>query len=518
MREVASSHGNLGRMLPGPYVPAKLPAPAVEAPIRQQAKLDETLTVEYMEAAFDSAANVWTFSGGVKAKYGPTVLTAPRLVIDMTNGKGTSEGGVEVTDPEGSLHCEVFEFRWREKTGHATGATIQIDQNRFLAREVSVEPGLWELQDVRAAFTRTGESNVWLQASSVTIRPGIDGVARHVYLEALGKKIGPIPRVAFQLRKRIKGLGLPSITNRRGVGVGVTWDAGIPLGDHGVANVFWETFPRQSPGYGLGLAFSPLDPGTPNPISPTSDLGERFSEGWFDSVTVARPEDEERDLRNPRLSYGVGSFWNRGTVARSPDATDVSKRIDLVYEIGGNAGGFGYVARTALQSVRPDSATPFRERALVGGTLSLPPLSFGDDLAVRSRVDLFGTGSRFGAFGFARAEAGLVYCPNRDFAMGAAYVAGGEAGRADFGYDRLGSKSAVHLRADYSRGPYTFRYLAKYDTATRLWYDREFELAIVAGPFEPFLQVRQFPSETRLGVRFRIDGLRDRIQQRKQDR
>lgn len=505
-------------MLPGSYVPAKLPGPAVEATIRQQQKLDGTLSVEYLEAEFDSATNIWTFRGGVTAKYGPTTLTAPSLVVDMTNARGFSEGGVEVSDPDGSLECETFEFAWREKTGLATGATIQFDQHHFQAKEVKVEPDVWELKDVRAAFTRTGESNVWLQASSLTIRPGIDGVARHAYLVVLGKKIGPIPRLSFQLRKRVKGLGFPSITNRRGVGFGVTWDAGIALGDHGVANIFYEAFPRQTPAYGVGIAFSPLDPGSPNPISPTSDLGERFSDGWFNSITVARPDDEQRDLRNQRLSYGIGSFWNSGTVARNPDSSDVSKRIDLVYEVGGSSGGFGYVARSAIQSVRPDSTTPFRERAVASGTVSLPPIVLSEDLSFRTRLDLFGTGSKFGTYGFGRVETGVVYSPGRSFVLGAAYAAGSEAGRADFGYDRLVSTSALHLRADYSVGPYTLRYLAKYDTSTRLWYDREFELALVAGPFEPFLQVRQFPSETRLGVRFRIDNLRDRIQNRRQDR
>lgn len=505
-------------MLPGPYVPVKVPGPAFEASVRQQAKLDETLKVEYLEAEFDSVTNVWTFTGGVKAMYGLTEIAAPKLIVDMANGKGTADGGVTMSDPEGSMEAARLEFDWRNKSGFATSAVIQIGQNHFEADEVEVMPLVWELRNVKAAFTRTGQSNVWLQASSLTIRPGTDGVARNAYLVVRGKKVGPIPRLAFGLRKRIKGLGLPAITNRRGAGVGVSWDAGVPLGDHGVANVFWNAFPRQAPGYGLGVAFSPLDPGSPSPISPSSDLGERFSDGWFDSVAVARPEDEEGDLRNERLSYGIGSFWNQGTVARRPDSANVSKRLELVYEVGGKQDGFGYVGRSSLQSVRPDAGTPFRERVLASGTLSLPPLALSPDLTVRSRVDVFGSASSKGTFGFARAEAGVVYSPGRKFTLGAAYVAGGEAGRADFAFDRLVAKSALHLRADYSSGPYTVRYLAKYDTAARLWYDREYELALVAGPFEPFLQFREFPSETRLGVRFRIDDLRDRIQRRRQER
>lgn len=503
-------------MVPGAYVPIRLPEPPPA--VRQEARPDDRLTVEYLEAAFDSETQQWTFTGGVVARYGPTRLEAPRLVVDLDDRRGEATGGVRITDPEGSIRCESFVFDWHAKTGLATGAVIQVDQTRFESARVEVAPGKWMLHAVRAAFTRTGESNVWMEAESLSIRPGIDGSARRVYMVVRGKRLGPLPRMSFSLRRRVKGFGLPSITNRRGAGIGVSWDVGLALGDYGVANVFWNAFPRQAPGFGLGAAFSPLDPETRTPINPASDLAERFADGWFDNVAVARPEDEDADLREPRLSYGAGSFWNQGTVARMPDGTDVSKRLEAVYEAGGPAGAAGFKWRAGLQSVRPDSRTAFRERAVAAATLGLPPLRLSRALDARARLDGFATASGKGSYGFVRAEAGLVYRPSGSFTLGAAYVAAGEAGRADFAFDRVVSKSAVHLRADYQLGPYTARYLAKYDTARALWYDREYELALAAGAFEPFLQFREFPSETRIGVRLRIESLADKLQRRRQSR
>ena len=73
-------------------------------------------------------------------------------------------------------------------------------------------------------------------------------------------------------------------------------------------------------------------------------------------------------------------------------------------------------------------------------------------------------------------------------------------------------------RADYMVGPFTFRFLNKYNIDTKQWYDREYEIALVAREFEPYIIYRQFPSETRIGIRFRIDNLRDRLTRRSQDR
>lgn len=505
-------------MVPGAYTPIRLPEPP---PVRQEAaqvQVDDTLRVRYLEAAFDSASQQWTFTGGVEATFGASRLEAPRLVVDLDDRRGEASGGVRIVDPEGTVRCEGFSFDWQERTGSATLAEIQIDQTRFEAARVDVAPGKWVLSDVRAAFTRTGESNVWLEAETLTIRPGLDGVARRAYLVVRGKRIGPVPRLSFSLRRRIKGFGFPSITNRRGAGLGVTWDAGIPLGDYGVANVFWNAFPRQAPGYGLGVAFSPLDPETRSPINPASDLGERVVDGWFDNIAVSRPEDEDAELRVPRLSYGVGSFWNQGTVGRRPDGTDVSKRLDSVYESGGRLGGFGVRWRAGLQSLRPDGKTGFRERAVASATVGIPPVALGPQTDLRVRADVFGTASAEGAYGFGRVEAGIVHRPSRGFTVGAALVVAGEAGSADFAFDRVVSTQAVHLRADYSSGPYTVRYLAKYDAVRELWYDREYELALAAGPFEPFLQFREFPSDTRLGVRIRVDSLADKLQRRRQSR
>jgi hypothetical protein len=364
----------------------------------------------------------------------------------------------------------------------------------------------------------TGNAPVKFTASSVTISPGRSGVARRVYMRVWGTKLGPVPRLSFMLRKRVKGLGLPSITNRKGKGLGIAWDAGMAMGDHAVGTAFWETFPHREPGFGLQYGYSPLDPETASYITPQTELDERYADGWFDNVSVRTPDEEQDYMKTERKTFAAGTFWNQGTTGRPVDSETVSKRFDLVYERGGPMAGLGALGTVRAQSVRPDNQSPFVNRVLAEGTLLAPPLRISPRLDGHLRFDLFGSASENGTFGWGRLEAGLVYRPSSSFTFGVGYGVGSGSGSPDFAFDGLVATRVVSARADWQSGPYTVRYLAKYDVGRKLWYDKEYELAIVAKQFEPYLVYRQYPSETRIGIRFRIDNLRDRLTRRKQNR
>jgi len=180
--------------------------------------------------------------------------------------------------------------------------------------------------------------------------------------------------------------------------------------------------------------------------------------------------------------------------------------------------GLGAIGSVRLQSMRLNGESPWKERASVQGSLIAPPKTLAKNLGTHVRLDTFGSASKDGLYGWARAEAGLIYRPTQSLSFGAAYVMGGDAGNAPFPFDPLASDRALHARMDFKSGPYTFRYLAKYDFDLHKWYDREYEIALVIKEFEPFIAYRQFPSETRIGIRFRIDHVRDRLMRRNQQR
>jgi hypothetical protein len=504
-------------MLPGPLARSEPPEPPAIVQARPSIGFEGGLTVEFDEWSYDAAEQRYVFTGETVATYGETVVRTPRLVVDADDRTGEASGGAVVTDPAGTLQTSSFTFDWQERTGTANEVVVQIGYVRMSGERLDVRPGLWRLTKAEGELSESGGAAAKFEASSVDFSPGRSGVARNVYLRVLGARLGPIPRMPFSLRKRLKGFGWPSITNRRGEGLGLNWEAGLAIGDYSAANVFWSAFPKSAASYGLQIAYSPLDPDSPTPIAPRSDLGERAVDSWFGNVSVRNPEEEDGGLRDRRITYAAGSSWNQGTTGRPADSETVSKQWEAVGEWGGEVAGFGTLATVRYQSVRPDRDRSFVERAVLDLTVQAPVFKLGDAVSVRLRADAFAAlgGSNYG---FVRGEAGIVGRPVRGLTLGVAYVSARETGTADFGYDQFGPSSALHLRADWRQGPYTVRYLAKYDIGKKDWYDREYEIALAAQAFEPFVVFREFPSDFRIGVRFRIDPFVDRLQRRKQNR
>ncbi|MBS1721508.1 MAG: hypothetical protein JSS66_00710 [Armatimonadetes bacterium] len=507
-------------MLPGhfdPPVALRTPFP-VQQQARQQKTIGGVLQVTFSDSEFDAETGETIFKGGVTATYDQTKIECASLRVNTKTKEGEANEGVVVVDPEGTIHCQSLHFNWEDKTGKAQSVVLQADNFHLVAHEIEIFPERWELRDAEGSLSRTGGSAVTFVADSVTVNPGRFGVARNAYLKVLGKKIGPLPRLSFTLRKRVRGLGLPSITNRKGVGVGITWESGFAVGDHAVLNSLIESFPKREPAIGLQYGYSPLSPESASLIAPRSDLGERVSDGWFDNISVRKPAEEHDEVGAERNTWAAGTFWNQSTSARPVDSDNVSKSFDLTYELGGKWRGLGTYGAVRFQNVRENNEQPFVTRGLFNGTVLAPPLTLNPQLSGHARLDLMGSQSNKGSFGWARFETGLLYAPGSNILLGAAFVKGFHVGNPDFIFDPLSSSTALHARLDLNVGPYTFHYLAKYDLDSKLWYDREYEISLVAREFEPFIVYRQYPSETRIGVRFRIDNLRDRLTRRSQKR
>jgi hypothetical protein len=227
---------------------------------------------------------------------------------------------------------------------------------------------------------------------------------------------------------------------------------------------------------------------------------------------------EANAIGGERLLYMAATRWNTSTSARPELLNDVTKAFEFVVESAGTVSGFALRANSRVQSIRRDTRSPFVDR-LESQFAALTPMWYlSENLGVQVRADLFTTYSENTEFGWLRGQVGLLYSPIAGVTMGVAFSDSHEFGTPDFGFDRRLYDSAFHGRIDYARGPYTVRYLVKVDPKSGQFFDTEYELALVAEGFQPFVVYRQFPSDFRIGVRFRLDDFIGRLQRRRVER
>lgn len=501
-------------------------APPADAGVAQQRSVqtfDEGLTVEYGALEGDVQAGTVLFKDGVIARYGTTVLRSKTLLLDRANRRGIAEQGVTVDDPDATLSASRLSFTWREKgdedaepgltLGEAEDAEIRVDIVRLKAKRMVAYPGRIEMEDVQGTATNRDSVPYSLLAEKATILEGEKVVLERVNLEIFGQKIGPLPRYTIGLTKRCPGISLPSIKEDNGK-IGLSWKLNVPIDSQTVASASVRSFEGDAPGISARIAHSPLrDDQTEAFIDPVSDLGERFSFGWFNNINVKTPEEEADYYRQPRLSYAVETAFNRSAGTRRGNTGDISIPISLIYETGGSIGDAGYLLNGRLQAITPDEGAPTIGRAMLFGAYSLPSREIAPGVSSHTRADIFQTFSEGGAYGWARAEAGLTY-RSGGITLGAAAAIGEDYGTPDFEFDRLFAEKEILLRGDYAVGPYKLSVLSKYDLDRGRIYDREWTASIVADAFEPFILYREFPSDYRFGVRFRIEGFFETLRRR----
>ncbi len=493
------------------------------AMVQEQARQSQQyggLQVTYeRQVEIDTEAGTVVFQGAVRAQYDQTVVSSETLVLDYKNNVGTASGGVVLTDPEAYLSTDELVFNWKDKTGSAKNVYVQVGNMRIRGETLSITPQEWRIDRARATLSRKKNPQYEIRAKVVRIHPGEYGIAKRVSLDLFGLDIGTAPEMRFDLDPRIDGFNLPSIAEKKGVGLGVSWASGFLLNDNTVLGATWGSFPQRLPNYGVSVILMNADPDkTFRQLKPMDDLKEQTGDGWFDNVSVAGPLNETAAIGSPRLLYMVASKWNTSTVARPELLNDVSKAYEGVVESSGNLNGFNVRMVSRLQSIRESSTTPFVERFASHLTVQSPMLYLSQRIGLQARADVFGTVSENTSFSWARGQLGLLWSPTQGITLGVAYSDSKTFGSPDFGFDRRLYETAVHARLDYVRGPYTFRYLVKYDPRTSQIFDREWEVALVMEAFEPFAVFREFPSDYRVGVRFRIDDFRGRLQRRNQAR
>lgn len=492
------------------------PDPEPFAVVQNVERVDDTLIVEWKTKRVDLQRKVAIFEGGIKATYGPTVLTAERLEVDMENKRGRADGDVRVVDPEGELRGSNLRFNWKDRTGEAEDVFVQVGAMKLRVARIIIEPDKWTLEQVAATPSRTRPPEFTLGSKKVVLRTGRSGRAENPSIDILGKRILQIPTtLGFSLDRRVTGFRFPAISFRRGAGFGLAWNSSVLLNDQTSFAVTSNVFPTSLPTYAAEVAWSQIPPTkSTGLISPRTELGERFGDSYLDTIATEAPSVEDDYLRDPRRTFAAGTYWNQSTRGRVVDSSSVSKRYELSSEIGGSFGPIGGFVQIRYQSIRPVGGAPFVDRLALTGSANLGSLRLAPGLDFRLRADFAGFTTGSDSFGWARGMAGLVYHPIAQLRLAGGYVLGGQSGEPEFAFDRLYSERGWHVRADIDLGSIRAGFLGKYDSRQGRWYDHEYGFSFAAGSFEPYILWRQFPGDVRIGFRIRGTDVFKKLQRR----
>ncbi|MCB8932354.1 MAG: hypothetical protein M9921_08815 [Fimbriimonadaceae bacterium] len=491
------------------FVPCSLlQSPSVE-------RIDETLTVTWHRKTVDLETQVATFSDGVEVRYGPTTIHAKTLELHLAEGErwGEAKGDVVLVDPDGTANADSLHFDWKNKTGEAANIEMRVLDLSVRAKKLVISPTRWELIDAEGTPCEGPNAPVRLRSPRVVIEPGRRGVLYRPRISVFGANLPTFPRATFSLDRRATGLNPPSISQRPGEGVGVTWSSTFLIGESSAVTGSLSSFKTRLPSYGLAFAQSTVPPESGSKLTTSSDLDERFRGDYFENVTVLTPQQGQARLHQPRNTWSVGSYWNKSPVARRPGGT-FDKPLEFAWDVGLQARNWDATVSTRLQKIAEDGGNQVTRFAtsLAAGP---KPWSLGPGFEGVFRVDTSLFGSNVRTYGWGRALVGVVAHPANGLTVGVAYSDSVEVGTPDFEADRLLIPRGVHLRADLTLGPRKLSYLTKWDPSTRTWIDRQYSASQVMGCFEAFVVFRDIPSEYRFGLRMRIDRLVEALQNRK---
>lgn len=482
---------------------------AQDAP--QQTSYEGGLVVEWKRKRLDAHPRKVTFTDGVKATYGPTVLYADTLTLhlDGSERRGEADGHVRVEDPDGRVTAAFLSFDWANRVATGRSVHVEIGPFRLDAKDARLDPEKWVFTDVVGSPCTEKAQHITLKASKVTVEPNVRAVAERAQFFLFGKRMANLPKYSFGLRRGAEGFKLPQPSfSRRGLGA--KWASTFTLD------------PKLN--LGLGMVARPGDPfsgrveltrslaGPAPGFAPRWDLAEPFYDAYFDNVTVMSPLDESISLGGRRTLLSVGSSLYQSSVARRQD-DDFTKPIELVLEDGRALGGFNLTTQVRGQSIRARGG--HTSSRLVGSVgLGTPFWDMGKGLYAYGRFDFSGYLSEHHRSSWLRGQVGVAWRPDERFRIGLAYSSGSEFGSPLFDADVPYTLRAFHLRTDLDIGPTDASLLLKYDPETGKWYDAEVRLSQIAGCIEPYLLYRKFPDSFAVGFRFRSDDLLEIFQRR----
>lgn len=478
-------------------------------------QVDEYLDVEAKSTRYDAVNEVYTFESGVVARYGPTVIRSERLVIDMKGKKAQATGNVEVQDPEAEIAADYLEFTWdpQNRSGVAQNVRARIANVTISARQANITPGRYELLDVAGSSCTQNPPLYQIRTRRLVVTPGREGKAEKPTIYVFGRRIISLPNRSFGLDPRTQGFQYPNISYRRDGKLGVAWSSGFFVDRQTNLSFGLSAFPNLRPSYGIVATrtFLPAEKLT-DIVTPGSEYGERFRNGYLENIRVSTPLNERRYYQSRRKSVSIASQMNFG-VAGQDVAVNFSKPIEVVGEIGGpfRSDG-GYLTQLRLQSIRR-GVEETNTRALLINSAIAPSIALTPKLGTILRLDnALYTGKQ--SFGWARGMAGLTYQALPQLTIGAGVVLAGEWGTPQYqGVDNLYAKDGYVWRMDLNLGATKGGFMQKWDRRLGI-YDREYYISQVVGCLEPFVIYRKYPGEYNLGIRFRLDDFYDVLRRR----
>lgn len=486
------------------------PAPVEIGQIQQ-----DGIRIEFRYHQTDLDNNTARFWGGIRAYYGPTVLECDELFVDSLDHRGYALGKVIVTDPEGTLQGDNLEFNWLERTGTAQNAKIDIGGVKLFAKRLDIEPGKWTAHQVQGTASKSKTPDLAFEAERLVIRPGQNGSATKPSLFVFGRKIGTIPNYSFSLGPVSTGIRLPVPSYKPGGNARLSWGLSSEIDNRtsfsGKIRAFEERPARIQAE--LSRVLGPVNELRRH--QPRSDLGERFSDGWFDSSVVREPGEEFTLLSENSQVIALGSYYGVSTKARFGEGGGrLSKPIDAVFEATGDVKGIASLFQMRLQRVEVSGATNSVDRGVTSLVLRSDEIPLAPKTSLLLGTDASLYAGEHQVFGWARAMGYLLIRPNDRVRIGLGGTYGFDAGRAHFDFDRNPVNQSIHVRGDFTLGNIDLITLFKYDAQRGKWYDTEVAVTFIAGSLRPFVRYRQFPNELTFGATLRIDDFAKLLQRR----
>jgi hypothetical protein len=490
------------------------------APDICQEIVDDRLVIEWRTKTAYLEESKVVFGGGVKATYGVTTLTADRLTIYYSppGENGIAEGNVRILDPEGTIDADRLQFNWRNRTGEASRVRVDVYPMLLEAQTLKVQPGQWDLTNVKIMQCGGRPALVEMWSPAVTIRPGRNSVAKELRVSILGQRVATLRRHEVSLDRKNEGIKLPSVSIRRGAGLGITWQNGVPLTNSTYTDLRFSAFPERRPSASLTVSRSFLDPDNVQTLlTPRSDIAELFNFGYLENINVESPERERDSLSKMRATVSVGSVMNAGVPGR-PTRDSVTKPWEIVTEVGGVKSGMPQFHQIRLQNIY-EVGGKAETRLIALSTVKSPDFRVAPEITASVRGDgrLF-FNQNGGQAGWGRVIGEMIWRPNAQFRLAAGYALGANSGDFAFGLDALPREESLHIRSDLLLGPTRINILAKYDPRRSSWFDHELAIYQIAGCFEPYYIFRSDIGTSSFGVRFRVfeafDRLKDRVPKR----
>ncbi|HVT14207.1 MAG TPA: hypothetical protein VHE55_18235 [Fimbriimonadaceae bacterium] len=449
------------------------------------------------------------FRGHVIVLYGPTTVYADRFIYynEPKNLHGEAIGNVKLVDPEGVVTAAFLKYNWSTHVGSAQNVDVTVSSLHLTAESADLEPNLWTLRNVGGTGCKLKTPLYYIRARELQVRPSVGVTAIRPQLWILGQKLFTLPRQTLAFNGGGTSINLPYPTVRSGSGLGVNWTNEMPLDSQTSLYTKYAIFHQSLPFYNATIMRSGIRGVDPEPVR--TEIGDRFTFGYFDSIQVRDPKSERQYFGSRKFDFGVGSTF--GADARdTTNANDkIDKPIEFLAQAAGDYRGFGAFGLVRAQQVRVSHGATI-DRLVFEQNLLTPTLSFGRDLSLYARADAaeFAGGN---PYNWLRGQIGLVYRPASTVRLGVSYTAAKQFGQPDFAYDSPLRFREIGFRADLDFDTTQLRVLVKYDPTDRAIFDREFYFSRVVGCLEPYIVYRERPHKFFLGIKLPLSRVLDHL-------